>query len=195
MSLAFVLVGLVFAMCVMAAVAYQARGSSGRRQVLSTLAARHRLHLGSNRAWGELDGRSVQVVRELRGSGKSREIWTVVSSTRFPPLDLGLCVKKQGGLSSVWLRLSGGQDVQIGDAAFDEAFLVEGDEPHRVRALLSSSIRELLLAVSSGGNDVYLTDHGARIEVRREVLDIHWLEAALQTVVERSEERRVGKEC
>jgi hypothetical protein len=62
---------------------------------------------------------------------------------------------REGLLSDLadWLGI---KDIQVGDAAFDEAFEIRGDEPARVLALLTPSLRAELSALRI--RDVRLTD-------------------------------------
>ena len=103
---------------------------------------------------GKLDGQPVRVTR-FCGSGARVEI----SSAQPAHLDLGLGVTRAGMLSRVaaWL---GKEDIRIGEPAFDAAFTVRGDEPERVRALLSRDVRAELAAVHGDVERLDVTDEG-----------------------------------
>ncbi|MGE0784881.1 MAG: hypothetical protein AB7S26_04270 [Sandaracinaceae bacterium] len=84
---------------------------------------------------GSVDGSAVHV-RRFCGSGA----YVVVSSPYATHLDLGLGLGRASVLSGIaeWF---GAEDIQVGDAAFDAAVTIRGDEPSRVRALLSAAVR------------------------------------------------------
>lgn len=76
-----------------------------------------------------------------------------------------------GGLMG-YLREWIGQDIQIGDEAFDEAFLITGKPESAAKALLNPAIRELVVAVGPRfGGITYAADkvvvviHGVETDV------------------------------
>jgi hypothetical protein len=92
--------------------------------------------------YGDVDGHPVRMQR-ICGGGARIDI----SVSLRPHLDLGLGITRTGVVSKVaeWL---GKQDIQVGDAAFDAAFTLRGDEPDRVRALLSPDVRGVISSMS-----------------------------------------------
>lgn len=66
-----------------------------------------------------------------KSSGQSQSTYTRYR-VAFPPLGLGLRLSRQGGWQGI-LKALGGQDVEIGDAAFDERFVVKADSPELAR--------------------------------------------------------------
>ncbi|MBK9001169.1 MAG: hypothetical protein IPM35_36065 [Myxococcales bacterium] len=100
--------------------------------------------------FGELEGQPV-TLRRLCGSGARVDI----TSPLRPHLDLGFGLTRAGAFSKVseWL---GAHDIQTGDAAFDAAFTVRGDEPARVLALLTPEVRSAIASI--GVADFELSD-------------------------------------
>lgn len=173
-------VGLVFAVAL--GILLLGRYLQGRRkQAWAQLAERYHLHDSSNGLSGVLDGTSVQLAIETRGSGEDKTDWTVASGFLSPPLDLGLSVSKEGLLSSAWASLAGTEDVQTGDAAFDAAFIVQGDEAGRVRALLHPALRQAFVQAASRATAVYANDTAVRITLQGAVSSYASLEWALRT--------------
>ncbi len=170
---------------VIAAVAvFVLRAQRRREELWANVAHRFSLQVHGSRMWGLVDGQPVQVVRELRGGGKQRVPWTVVSCVVSPPLDLGLCVTPQGTLSPLWNSLTGQVDLPVGDPAFDDAFVVRGDEHGRVHVLLDPALRGLLLSALRHGTTMTLGDAGLKIEQRGDVTDASWLEWALRVAAQ-----------
>ena len=153
-----------------------------REQAWGRVAARMGLSHATGQIWGQLDGQSVQLRIEQRGSGKNRQSWTVAACFLQPPVDLGLAVHGQGFLSSTLGALFGAQDVPVGDPAFDAAFVVKGDEPVRVAALLREDLRRYLLRLHADRAGIHLYDAGGHLEQRGSVADERWVEWALRAV-------------
>lgn len=75
--------------------------------------------------------------------------------TLGPHKELGLRVGRQTAPDGYW---SVGQDIQLDDPAFDDAFVVKGWDPGKIRDLLDSEVRAHILALSTLGHP-NLEDH------------------------------------
>jgi hypothetical protein len=93
---------------------------------------------------GELDGRPIRVTPLRTGDGYAAELRLGFRAHRRTGLRLRPQVEPDG----YW---SVGQDIQLGDPAFDQAFVVKGDDPEGVRELLSAQVREGLMAMNATG--------------------------------------------
>lgn len=93
---------------------------------------------------GALDGRTVRVMPVRTSSGYAAELRLGFR----PHRRTGLRLRPQVEPDGYW---SVGQDIQLGDPAFDAAFVVKGDDPEGVRELLSPAVREGLNALASLG--------------------------------------------
>lgn len=102
-------------------------------------------------ATGTVDGRKVQLFRQC-----GRGAYVKITSTFDMPYDLGLGVGPEGVLSSI-AELLGAHDIELGDDAFDRAFMVRGDEPERVKALLGPDARNAIAGARASG-DLRVTD-------------------------------------
>ncbi len=81
------------------------------------------------------------------GGGNNNQTFTRYR-VGYPDLGLGLELKAQTAFSRI-TRLFGAQDVEVGDASFDDTWVVKAADPAAVRAFLSSSRRLSLLRLFS----------------------------------------------
>jgi hypothetical protein len=93
---------------------------------------------------GELGGVEATVATRR----KARDVHEIEVSVRLEqPLDFALdIVPARSGIAG-WFA---GQDVEIGDPAFDAAFLVKTDAVERARAVLDPELRAAILAMAQG---------------------------------------------
>ncbi len=103
------------------------------------------------RVSGWMGGRPVFVERRI-----GRNPTAVFRAGLRPSLDLGLDLAPSGIVSTL-ATLAGRVDIEVGDAAFDDAFVVRGDEPERVKALLSPRLRAALMACAK--SPLAIDDH------------------------------------
>lgn len=150
-------------MLVVALVLWAANRQKQRDTAWGRMAQALGLEFANRVVYGQLDGQQVSLRTEMRGSGKSRQTYTVVSSVLSLPFDLGLQVTQPGlfddALSSLGLK----REIQIGDPAFDAAFSISADEPHRAAALLTPALKHALSAIKE---PLLLSDSGFSISVR-----------------------------
>jgi hypothetical protein len=86
------------------------------------------------------NGCSVLVTTFSKGSGKHQTTYTRFRVSYPQSLDMGLRLTKQGLLSGLG-KMFGGQDIEVGDQAFDDAIVVKGRDPERVKEFLTLSRR------------------------------------------------------
>ncbi len=84
---------------------------------------------------GHHEGIRVLVDTYTQSHGKSSTTYTRYRVS-YPPLGLGLHLKRQGALAGL-ARFVGFQDIDVGDAVFDEAVVVKGDIPRKVVEFLT----------------------------------------------------------
>jgi hypothetical protein len=85
-------------------------------------------------------GCSVLVTTFSKGSGKSQTTYTRFRASYPHRLELGLRLTRQGLLSGLG-KLLGAQDIEVGEEGFDDAVVVKGRDPQRVKAFLTPSRR------------------------------------------------------
>lgn len=94
---------------------------------------------------GEVGGRRLRFFNYTTGSGKNRRTWRAMGLVCGNQHGLTLQFTTQGFLSGLGVAL-GMQDVKVGDAAFDDRFVVKTSDPEFIRAALLPEIRSALLA-------------------------------------------------
>lgn len=115
---------------------------------------------------GTLSGRPVRAAAFLQRGMRQRAV--VKASVRS--LGLGL---RPAGIGSTIATFFGAQDVQVGDAAFDEAVVVKAAEVDRARAILGRSawLREELTKCASAGKDFTIGDAGVTVDTEDESIE------------------------
>ena len=119
---------------------------------------------------GERGGRAVRFFTFTTGSGKSRQTWQACGVRCENPQGLTFQLGTQNALSQLGVLL-GMQDVQVGDAAFDQRFVVKTNDPDFLRAALLPEVRTALLQcwgaratgshVKLAGNEVVYAENGS----------------------------------
>lgn len=94
---------------------------------------------------GMAGGRRLRFFTYSTGSGKNRRTWRALGLGCQNSRGLTLQLTTQGFLSGLGAAL-GMQDVKVGDAAFDDRFVVKTNDPEFIRAALLPEIRSALLS-------------------------------------------------
>lgn len=89
-------------------------------------------------------GRALRFYTFTSGSGKQRQVWQAMGLSCENAHGLTFQLGEQNFLSSIGVAM-GGQDVQVGDAVFDQRFIVKTGAPDFLRAALLPEIRAALL--------------------------------------------------
>jgi hypothetical protein len=182
-GLFFLLMFMIFPFGIIGVVLYLAyQMQKKRREAWAQLAAKMGLQHSGDQVWGTVEGQGVQCRIVIKGSGKNKQTWTVISNKIHPPLDLGLSVSRQNVIFEVVGKLFDAEDHEIGDLTFDKAFVIKGDEVSRIKALLTDDLRNFLLEIQNLGQSVTLNDRGISIAMRGSITDINRLEYCLQAV-------------
>jgi hypothetical protein len=110
------------------------------------------------RFWGKVHGRDVlacpTIAPDPLGS-KASVLTTQVQVQLGLPAGAALSLSRQNG-DGFFRRLFRGQDVILGDEAFDAAFVVKGEPESFVRAALGPSVRAHLNSLRASGYEVTL---------------------------------------
>lgn len=123
-----------------------------------------RPRFGRPRLSGVVDGMNVDVDVRVRKSGNSTQSFTRYQ-IRFPSGGFDFRLTRQTGLSRI-TQLFGAQDVEVGDATFDDAFVVKTSDEAQLRALLDGGARGALLRTAAAYSGVVFEDHGVFYEKR-----------------------------
>ena len=117
-----------------------------RDTVLGQIAA----HLGGQAqgasAIGKIDGVAIVVRFGTRGSGSDTQPWTEIDVEVPRSYPLAIYLRRHAWLDKGRIERGDMIDVQLGDPAFDGAFLVEAAPEDVARALLDASARSFLSA-------------------------------------------------
>ncbi len=139
-----------------AAVTFVINGIKGGRQRTAWQQAATELGLelrsgkGPGQLVGTLRGLPVTVGVEYRGSGDNRSKWTIFEVRhQIPGPSLRLRKDSIGGRFKRAFGF-GGNDLVIGDPAFDEAVAIDSDDPTAVAAFLSPARRMAVLTLFEG---------------------------------------------
>lgn len=126
------------------------------------------------RGWGlELDAprgriegavRGTSVIAQLSPDGTHTEL-TITLGRR---LGCTLKLEKQNG-SGFFAKLFRGQDIIVGDAAFDEAFIVKGQPESDVRTLLNPDACRALVAALASYEGLEMEDDTLRVAVAHRI--------------------------
>jgi hypothetical protein len=161
------LVPVIIAGIVLAALAGIQRAK--RIQAAWSAAARQLSLAHSGSGWstpqlnGSIGGLLIRVDVYSTG-GKNKTFYTRYRAT-FPNKGAAVRLKRQTGLSRV-TRFFGAQDVEIGDAAFDDAFVIKAGSENRATQYLTLPRRTLLLKLYSLYRGVDLTPDYLEIVTR-----------------------------
>ncbi|MBW2529182.1 MAG: hypothetical protein JRI23_33710 [Deltaproteobacteria bacterium] len=111
--------------------------------------------------WGKLDGSEVVVFAARTGT----LAYALSIQLKFPrPLGLGLVLEPQGTLDRLAIFF-GSQDHRLGDADFDQAFVVKVSDADRVATVLDAPVRAQLLGLHNSVGPVSLDDHGLMVRL------------------------------
>ena len=102
----------------------------------------------------------VQIYVFTRGGGKNKTTLTAVKTFVNPQLTLGLKIYREHALSGIG-KVLGFQDIQTGDKAFDDRFLIKGKDEAGVLRLLTPSLRQEILRFDRFAARATVDDHGA----------------------------------
>lgn len=98
---------------------------------------------------GAVENVPVQLDHYVVSHGKSSTSYTRVVGRAIEPMPFTLRVYVESVFSSLG-KVLGAQDVQLGDPAFDERFMVKADNEAMARSLLDTELRRALTAFESG---------------------------------------------
>jgi hypothetical protein len=109
---------------------------------------------------GQLGGLSIRVDVYSTGD-KNKQYWTRYHAD-FPQTGIAIRLKRQTGLSRI-TKFFGATDVEIGDQAFDDAFMIKAGSERQAAEYLTMQRRTLLLRLYSLYGQVDLTPDGFEI--------------------------------
>jgi hypothetical protein len=112
---------------------------------------------------GRMDGAAVFVSASRVGA---LEYGLDVRVNLERPLGIGLVVQPSGSVSFL-SELFGGQDLKVGDPAFDQRFVVKATNRHALAAILDATARRLVLELAASTGEVQLLDDAVIVKLPR----------------------------
>ena len=131
---------------------------------------------------GLVSDRVVSVHTFQSSSGNNQQRYTRFEVT-YPSIGLGLELSRQTKVSGFFRRMVGMQDVEIGDPAFDDAFVVKASDPHRLAVFLSGQRRTTLSRLLATYPTMKVTDTSVRVDVRKMIRDPEVLVSTVRRLV------------
>jgi len=136
----------------------------GHAAAIRTLSAARGLSIATTplSATGAFDGRPIEI-RSTRTRHRHHHL--TLRAGFETDLGLDLAVRREGLLDGL-STLFGGQDMQVGDAAFDRRFLVRADPAHagRVPGVLDHAVCAALVAIDERVGAVAVDDGGITVD-------------------------------
>lgn len=109
--------------------------------------------------WGRLEG---TIVTAYATRVREHEYETEVLAAYPEPLGLGLFVRPARTLDGL-SALFGGEDHELGDERFDDAFVVKASRPEALADALGAEVRALLLELLERSSTVHVRDDGVTV--------------------------------
>lgn len=136
------------------------------------------------RVSGERGGVRVEIFPETRSSGKSSTTYTVARAWLREPAGQELRIAREGFFTKVGKTLFGLQDVEVGDAVFDQAVRIKAKDPLQAKLLLDRlEVRERVLALLEAQPGAFVTSTYAHWEKQGTKLDEAELGGVLDLLV------------
>jgi hypothetical protein len=160
MDAVFIMFG-VGSVLLMAAAAFiwQAKVQKRIRENWTAFAHAHGMHYtGNTRSGmhGVFGNTPVKICTRTEGSGKNQVTYTDFITDLGAPLPNGLAFHRETFMSRLG-RAFGTQDIQVGDAALDQALIIQGsDVPGIVRLLTTPEVRTAILSTFARHSDLRL---------------------------------------
>ncbi len=147
---------------VIALIVWGAKHQKSIRENWANFARRYNLQYAGT-TYGGLHGwfgaAQIRMNTITRGSGKNRSTYTQFHATIGAPMPAGLILYKEGFFSKLG-KVFGGEDVQVGDPAIDNAFIIKATDLLGTHSLLSlPPVKQALLYTVS-------RHPGLRVEAR-----------------------------
>ena len=129
---------------------------------------------------GNHEEKAIDLLFFRMGNQKFRFFLTVQSKTMRP---FGLHLRKQTLVDGI-KKIFGAEDIEVGNAVFDKAFLIQAKEPERAKDALDEATQQALLSFAKRFDTVTLNDDGLRLEARLDQIGAGALEEVLGTAEE-----------
>ncbi|MCA9605698.1 MAG: hypothetical protein KC619_08895 [Myxococcales bacterium] len=126
-------------------------------------------------------GRHRQMYVEVEQTEREDRFWTRFSCRFDRALGLSMSLTRQTTLSS-FANLMAMQDIVVGDARFDDRFVVKGAPEAQVRAVLTPEVREMLITLQDKATHLEVADDHVTAWVGWRVMDVDHLKWGIDTI-------------
>jgi hypothetical protein len=113
---------------------------------------------------GRVDELHITVDTYTRGSGNNSQTYTRFR-VAYPSVGVHFDLTRQTGFATI-TKLFGAQDFQIGDALFDDTFVIKSDQPARLAEALTPTRRTTIMNLAASFPGVRVTDSAIRWDRR-----------------------------
>ena len=137
------------------------------------------------KAWGVYRNKAVVIDVISKGSGKSREKYTRIRVNHGAPLAADTVIYRQLLTSRLAKFFFKSQDIGLGDASFDNKFMVKGENEEFVKKLFGRQLRGRL--VSLNPSNLYFKGEKLSMEYRNYVSDTDKLAKSVKYLVDLAE--------
>ena len=129
---------------------------------------------------GTIDGLPVSV--DLYNSGGNNSTTYTRYRVHYPDLGLGLRLSRQTSLTR-FARFLGGQDIEVGDTPFDDAFQVQAVDASAVQTFLTPTRRDSLHRLLASYAEVTISDDEMRYQKKGIERDVDTVVSVLRRMV------------
>ncbi|QDG54087.1 hypothetical protein FIV42_26100 [Persicimonas caeni] len=139
---------------------------------------------GHPKLYGKFRDTDVDVTIEVVGSGKSKQIYTVVEAPLSGLAPYGLKVYQEGMWEKME-KLIGGDDIQVGDPELDKAFIIQGNDAEKISEVLTApSVKRSLIVGQRRHRTLRIDFPRVRLRQGGRTLSVSKLESYIRTVVD-----------
>jgi len=136
------------------------------------------------RITGMRDDVAVAIYLLSRGGGRSRNTYSIVEASFPRPLPFTLRIGRETMMSRFGKTVLGLQDIEVGAEQFDAAVRVKGNDPDRIRRVLSGSgVQDRIVTALEASPTITVTEKAALWEKRGTVETSETYRQAIDLVV------------
>ncbi len=128
---------------------------------------------------GTRKGFDIRVYTFTKSQGESASVHTALEIAPSSDMGMDLHIAPEHFFTDVG-KLFGSQDIQTGDKAFDDAFLIQGSDPDKILALLTPAVRRQMLDLNAADGTIKLTDQGSHHQWSGTVVDVAKIHRAIK---------------
>jgi hypothetical protein len=133
--------------------------------------------------YGTYRGAQVNVETEVSGSGKNKSVYTVVEVALSGLVPINMEVYREGFFQKMGKAI-GGDDIQVGDADLDKAFIIKGADEDKIRKLVTNpKVKARLLSAQSKYSTFRIDMGNVRVRESGRTSNMEKLRGYIRTVI------------